>query len=51
MRSLKYDTNELIYEARTKSQIQRTDLWLPRRKDIREGWIGSLGFADANYYV
>ena len=28
--NLKYDTNELIYEAETDSQTARTDLWLPR---------------------
>ena len=50
MWNLKYDTNELIYETDTDSQIQRTDLWLLRRR-AREGWIGSLGLADANYYI
>ena len=30
MWNLKYDTNELIYEAETDSQTARTDLWLPR---------------------
>ena len=29
---LKYDTNELICEAETDSQTQRTDLWLPKGK-------------------
>ena len=36
-------------ETETDSQIQRTDLWFPR--EVREGWIGSLGLADANYYI
>ena len=26
-------------------------LWLPGGGGEREGWIGSLGLADANYYV
>ena len=30
MWSLKYDTSELICEAETDLQTQRTDLWLPR---------------------
>ena len=45
--NLKYNTNELIYETETDSQTQRKDLWLPRVG----GQIGSLGLADANYYV
>ena len=28
--SLKYDTNEPIYETETESGTERTDLWLPR---------------------
>ena len=27
------------------------DLWLPRGRVVREGRIGSLGLADANYYI
>ena len=30
--NLKYDTNELIYEAETDSQRQKPNLWLPKRK-------------------
>ena len=33
--SLKYDTNEFVYE--TDSQTQTTDLWLPRGKGCRRG--------------
>ena len=47
----KYDTNELIYETETDSQTQKTDLWLPRGRGVGEGWSGSLGLADANYYI
>ena len=32
MWNLKYDTKELIYEAETDSQTDRTDLWLPKGK-------------------
>ena len=50
MWNLKYDTNELIYKTEADSQTQRTDLWLPRGR-VPEGWSGSLGLADANYYI
>ena len=34
MWNLKYNTNEHIYKTEMDSQIQRTDLWLPRgRRD------------------
>ena len=49
MWNLKYDTNELIYE--TDSQTQRTDSWLSGGEGVGEGWIGSLGLADVNYYI
>ena len=32
MWSLKYDTNELVHETETDSQMERTDLWLSRGK-------------------
>ena len=43
MWTLKYDTNELIYEIETDSQTWRTDLWLlrggeTRRKDELGVW-------------
>ena len=44
--NLNYDSNELIYQAETDSQIQRTDLWLPRERKLGEGWIESLKLAD-----
>ena len=41
MWNLKYDTNEHIYETKTDSWAQRTQLGLPRR---REGWrVEGLG--------
>ena len=29
----------------------RTDLWLPRRRGLEEGWSGNLGLADVSYYI
>ena len=40
MWNLKYDTQDHIYETKTDSQIQTTDLRLPRR-GVEEGRIGS----------
>ena len=51
MWNLKYDTNELIYETETDSQTQRTDLELPREREVGERRTGSLGLADAGYYI
>ena len=48
MWNLKYNTNELIYETETDSQTQRTDLVAKGERGLGEGWIGSLGLADAN---
>ena len=45
--SLKYDTNEHIYETETYSESWRTDLSLLRWM----GWIGSLRLADVDYYI
>ena len=30
---------------------KRTDLCLPKGREWREGWIGSLRLVDANYYM
>ena len=51
MWSLKYDTNELIYQIETDSQTYTTDLWLPTGRGLREGWSGRLGLVDVNYYI
>ena len=39
MWNLKYDTNKLIYETETDSQIEDRDLWLPKgdREKGRQG--------------
>ena len=44
MWNLKYDTDELICEAKTDSPPWRTGLWLSSGRG--EEWIGSLGLAD-----
>ena len=51
MWNLKYDTNEPIYKAETDSQTQKTALWLPMGQGEGEGWNGSLGLVNANYYI
>ena len=49
MRNPKYNPNELVYEMETDSRTQnRLAAAKPERE---EGWIGSLGLADGNYYV
>ena len=48
MWNLKYGTKEPI---KTETDSQRTDLWMPWGRVVGEGWIGSLGLADANYYI
>jgi len=50
MWNLKYNTDEHIYETETDSQTWRTDLLLPSGAVMR-GKTGSLGSADANYYI
>ena len=49
MWNLKYDTNELIYK--TETDLQRTDMGLPRGRGLGKGRIGSFGLADANFYI
>ena len=51
MWNLKYGTNEPVYKTKIDSQIQRTDLWLPRGRVVGEGWAGSVGSAEVNYYI
>ena len=46
----KKGTNEPIYEAKTNFWT-RTDLSLPRRRRLGEGWIASLGLAEAKCYT
>jgi len=51
MWNLRYNTNVLIYETETDSQTERADFWLPKGEKGGEGWTGSLGLADANWYI
>ena len=55
MLNLKYDASEHIYETETYSQIQRSDLQLPREKQVRIEskhkllyieWINNKGLLD-----
>ena len=48
MWNLNYDTNELIYETETDTENR---LVVASGKQVWEGWIESLGLADANYYI
>ena len=41
MESLKNDTNKLIYKTETNLHTLKTNLWLPKEKGGREGWIES----------
>ena len=50
MWNLKYVTDQWIYKTETDSQTHRIDWGLPRGSRVGEGWIGSLGLTDANYY-
>ena len=50
MWNLRYDMNELIYNTETDSQREQT-CGCQRGKGMGQGWIGSLGLADANYYI
>ena len=49
MCNLKYDTNELTYATETNSDIENRLVFA--KGGVGEGWTGSLGLADANYYV
>ena len=49
--NLKYSTNEPIYKTKADLQPQTTDLWLPSRERVGEGWSGSLGLANVNNYI
>ena len=48
MWNLKCDTNEFIYKIEIDSQTQNTDFCFPKGREVGEGWIKSLGLADAN---
>ena len=50
MWNLKCNTNELIYKTETDSHIENK-LVVAKVGGWGEGWTGSLGLADANYYI
>ena len=50
MWNLKYDTNELIYGTERLTDIENRHA-CQGGGSVGEGWIGSLGLADANYYI
>ena len=49
--SLKYDTNEPVYEIEIESGTQRIDWWLQMGKEVGERRTGSLGWAYINQYI
>ena len=51
MWNLKYDTNELIYETNRLTDIENRLVVAKGKKGWEDGWIGSLGLADASYYI
>ena len=52
MWNLKYNTNEQNYKTETDSQTLTIDFWLPRQgEQVGKGRNGSLGSAEANYYI
>ena len=50
-KNLKHDTNELIHKTETDSQTYKTDCGCQGDSGILEGWSGSLGLTEANYYI
>ena len=51
MWNLKYDTKWTYLRKGNRFTDNRTHLWLPRGRGVGEGRIGSLGLADAKYYI
>ena len=48
----KNDINDLIYKTETDSQIQKTNLWVPKGKGEINYEFGILYIvADTNYYI
>ena len=42
---------QMNLSTKQKQTHRPRDLWLPRGRGVGEGWIGSLGLADANYSI
>ena len=50
--NLKNNTmNGCICKTEIDSQIQQTNLWLPKGRGNREGQIRGMGVTDTNYYI
>ena len=47
----KYDTNELVYETENRLTDIENRLTMSRVGGSIEGWIRSMGLANANYYI
>ena len=50
MWNLKYETDELIYETGRLTDVENRCVVAKGQGSV-EGWIGSLGLADTNYYT
>ena len=51
MWNLKYDKNELIGKQKQTQSHREQTCGCQEGDGLGEGWIGSLGLADANYYI
>ena len=51
MQKLKYSTNVPIYKAETDLIDLENKLVVAKEEGEGVGWTGSLGLADANYYI
>ena len=53
MWNLKYDTNEFIHSFKQKQTQKHREQTCGCQGGggVGKGWIGSLGLADANYYI
>ena len=47
---LKYDTNQLSIKQK-QTHSHREQIYGCQSRVVAEGWIGSLGLVDANYYT
>ena len=51
MWNLKYDTNELFTKQKQTHRHREQTCGCQGGLRVGEGWIGSFGLADANYYI
>ena len=50
-RNLKCDTNDLIFQTETDSQIETGDLWLPMQRGVEKGMTGIFELGNTNYSI